>query len=154
MPVCHSHSTLTSDDDLIAHAEGELAYHALLSRIFSLASFTRTRVLTCPQTAVCSAATKSSVVFTVNNLLGVDRVAALDVFMAGDDVPAKKPDPSIYRIASERLGVAPECCLVVEDSKIGLDAALGAGMRCLITYTNSTREQVGRMAWVGLARMC
>ena len=28
---------------------------------------------------------------------------ALDAFMAGDDVPKKKPDPSIYTIAAERL---------------------------------------------------
>jgi len=45
---------------------------------------------------------------------------ALDVFLAGDDVPAKKPDPSIYRLAAERLGVQPSECLVIEDSAIGL----------------------------------
>jgi beta-phosphoglucomutase-like phosphatase (HAD superfamily) len=31
--------------------------------------------------------------------------------------------------------------MVVEDSTIGLAAALGAGMRCLVTYTGSTRSQ-------------
>lgn len=40
--------------------------------------------------------------------------------MAGDDVPKKKPDPSIYRIAAERLELTPAECLVVEDSTIGL----------------------------------
>jgi len=35
-------------------------------------------------------------------------------------VPAKKPDPSIYRLAAERLGVQPSECLVIEDSAIGL----------------------------------
>ena len=40
--------------------------------------------------------------------------------MAGDDVEKKKPDPSIYRIAAQRLGVDPSECLVVEDSTIGL----------------------------------
>ena len=44
---------------------------------------------------------------------------ALDVFLAGDDVPKKKPDPTIYRIAAERLGVSPEQCIVIEDSVIG-----------------------------------
>lgn len=39
---------------------------------------------------------------------------------AGDDVDKKKPDPTIYKKASEMLGVAPENCLVVEDSIIGL----------------------------------
>ena len=45
---------------------------------------------------------------------------SLDVFMAGDDVEKKKPDPIIYRTAAERLGVDPSQCLVVEDSTIGL----------------------------------
>ena len=40
--------------------------------------------------------------------------------MAGDDVPNKKPDPSIYLIAAERMGVDPSECLVIEDSTIGV----------------------------------
>ncbi|KAG2441743.1 hypothetical protein HXX76_003358 [Chlamydomonas incerta] len=91
--------------------------------------------------AVCSAATKSSVVFTLKNLLGEGRFQGLDCFLAGDDVPKKKPDPMIYKVAAERLGVHPSECVVVEDSTIGLEAARAAGMRCIITYTPSTRTQ-------------
>ncbi|KAL0038336.1 hypothetical protein WJX77_002440 [Trebouxia sp. C0004] len=91
--------------------------------------------------AVCSAATKSSVIHVVKSLLGEERFEALDVFLAGDDVPAKKPDPSIYTLAAERLGVQPSECLVVEDSAIGLQAAVDAGMRCIITYTYSSHSQ-------------
>jgi hypothetical protein len=40
--------------------------------------------------------------------------------MAGDDVPNKKPDPSIYRIAAQRLKLDPAECFVIEDSTIGL----------------------------------
>ena len=46
--------------------------------------------------------------------------------MAGDDVPNKKPDPSIYRIAAERLQVQPSECFVIEDSTIGLRVRKGA----------------------------
>lgn len=60
----------------------------------------------------------------------------------GDDVDKKKPDPQIYCIAAEKLGVSPSDCVVIEDSLIGLQAALGAGMRCVITYTPSTKDQV------------
>ncbi|PNH09094.1 Protein CbbY [Tetrabaena socialis] len=91
--------------------------------------------------AVCSAATKSSVVFTLTSLLGEGRFQGLDCFLAGDDVGSKKPDPLIYREAAKRLGVSPDECVVVEDSLIGLQAASGAGMRCIITYTPSTRSQ-------------
>lgn len=42
----------------------------------------------------------------------------------GDDVDRKKPDPKIYKMAAERLGVSPEECVVVEDSMIGLQVCV------------------------------
>ncbi|KAI4345260.1 hypothetical protein L6164_012399 [Bauhinia variegata] len=91
--------------------------------------------------AVCSAATKSSVIFCLENLIGIERFQGLDCFLAGDDVKEKKPDPSIYITASKKLGVSPQDCLVIEDSVIGLQAATKAGMACVITYTSSTANQ-------------
>ncbi|KAG8383543.1 hypothetical protein BUALT_Bualt04G0024600 [Buddleja alternifolia] len=91
--------------------------------------------------AVCSAATKSSVILCLENLIGMERFQGLDCFLAGDDVKEKKPDPSIYLTAAEKLGVSGKDCLVVEDSVIGLQAATGAGMSCVISYTSSTADQ-------------
>ncbi|XP_022950347.1 haloacid dehalogenase-like hydrolase domain-containing protein At4g39970 [Cucurbita moschata] len=91
--------------------------------------------------AVCSAATKSSVVLCLESFIGIDRFQNLDCFLAGDDVKEKKPDPSIYITASKKLGVVERDCLVVEDSVIGLQAATKAGMQCVVTYTTSTANQ-------------
>ncbi|KAL9241543.1 hypothetical protein vseg_015646 [Gypsophila vaccaria] len=91
--------------------------------------------------AVCSAATKSSVILTLESLIGLDRFNSLDCFLAGDDVKEKKPDPSIYITAAQRLGVSEKECLVIEDSVIGLQAATKAGMSCVVTYTASTSNQ-------------
>lgn len=91
--------------------------------------------------AVCSAATKSSVVLCLENLIGIERFQSLDCFLAGDDVKEKKPDPCIYITASKKLGISEKACLVVEDSVIGLQAATKAGMSCVITYTSSTENQ-------------
>ncbi|TVU05437.1 hypothetical protein EJB05_48601, partial [Eragrostis curvula] len=91
--------------------------------------------------AVCSAATKSSVIMCLESLIGLERFNGLDCFLAGDDVKLKKPDPTIYITAAEKLGVDSKNCLVVEDSVIGLLAAKGAGMPCIITYTHSTANQ-------------
>ncbi|GAQ84818.1 Haloacid dehalogenase-like hydrolase (HAD)-superfamily hydrolase subfamily IA [Klebsormidium nitens] len=91
--------------------------------------------------AVCSASTKESCVFTLSNLIGKDRFESLDCFLAGDDVNKKKPDPEIYVEAVKRLGIPAEKCLVIEDSAIGLAAALGGGMSCVITTTPSTASQ-------------
>lgn len=91
--------------------------------------------------AVASAANKQSCIATVNALLTPERVNSLDVFLAGDDVSAKKPDPMIYNLCADRLGVDPAACVVVEDSSVGCDAATRAGMRCLITYTYSSKDE-------------
>jgi hypothetical protein len=61
----------------------------------------------------------------VDSIVGKKRLAKLDLVVAGDDVKAKKPDPMIYNLAAKRLGLAPERCLVIEDSMVGLRAANG-----------------------------
>lgn len=56
----------------------------------------------------------------------------LDVFMAGDDVPKKKPDPSIYKIATERLRVSTAPSLLLHTFRRNLCAtfALKHAGRC------------------------
>ncbi len=87
---------------------------------------------------ICTAATKGGFYPLVEALLGRDRLDKLDVLIVGDDVEKKKPDPMIYNTARERLGLDATKCVVIEDSMVGLRAAKGAGMNCIITYTEST----------------
>lgn len=49
-----------------------------------------------------------------------------------DQVKRGKPAPDVYLLAAEKLNVAPEQCIAIEDSNNGLQAALAAGMDCLI----------------------
>ncbi|KQR38609.1 HAD family hydrolase [Microbacterium sp. Leaf159] len=48
---------------------------------------------------------------------------------SADDVQNGKPDPDLFLHAAEQLGVVPERCAVVEDSRFGVQAARAAGMR-------------------------
>lgn len=50
---------------------------------------------------------------------------------SADDVANGKPAPDLFLHAAERLGVSPERCVVVEDSRFGVQAARAAGMRVL-----------------------
>lgn len=90
---------------------------------------------------VCSASTKAAVTKVLDVTLGEERRNKLDVCILGDDVSKLKPDPLIYVTAAERLQIDPSKCVVVEDSMVGLRAAKGAGMKCLITYTKSTENE-------------
>lgn len=48
---------------------------------------------------------------------------------AAENVARGKPHPDLYLFAAEKLGVAPEHCLVVEDSPRGVEAGVAAGMK-------------------------
>ncbi len=54
-----------------------------------------------PKLAICSASTKTSCLFVLDNLLGPQVLQHFDLILAGDDVKNRKPDPEIYRMASE-----------------------------------------------------
>jgi len=51
-----------------------------------------------------------------------------DAVSDGTDITRSKPDPQVFLIAAEKLGVKPEQCAVVEDAKAGIQAAKGGGM--------------------------
>jgi beta-phosphoglucomutase family hydrolase len=57
------------------------------------------------------------------------------VIVSGEEVVHGKPDPSIFLLAAERLGLAPADCLVIEDALVGLEAARRAGMPVLAVAT-------------------
>ncbi len=62
------------------------------------------------------------------------------VIVSGEEVVHGKPDPSIFLLAAERLGLAPADCLVIEDALVGLEAARRAGMPVLAVATTEPLE--------------
>ena len=91
--------------------------------------------------AVASTSAEPAVRAILGYAVGAERADRFDLLLAGDVVPKKKPDPAIYLLALERLGVPPAEVLVVEDSRNGLLAAVGAGLRCLMTVNGYTEEE-------------
>jgi len=61
--------------------------------------------------------------------------------LAGDVVDKKKPDPAIYLMALQKSQLKPEECVVIEDSKNGVLAAKGAGIRTLVTTNPYTEKE-------------
>jgi HAD superfamily hydrolase (TIGR01509 family) len=90
--------------------------------------------------AVASTSAEESVRAVLEHVVGADAAASFAVF-AGDVVAAKKPDPAIYVLALERMGVDAAEAIVVEDSRNGLLAAVGAGLRCLVTVSGYTADE-------------
>ncbi len=63
--------------------------------------------------------------------------------VSGAHLPGK-PDPQIFLETARRLGVPPTCCVVVEDSLAGVEAAKRAGMRCLAVTTTNSRTALAQ----------
>jgi HAD superfamily hydrolase (TIGR01509 family) len=75
--------------------------------------------------AVVSGSTRDSVTASLVSLKLLDRFEAL---VCAGDYAKSKPDPEAFLLAAAKLGVAPESCLVFEDTDMGIQAATAAGM--------------------------
>ncbi len=64
-----------------------------------------------------------------------------DAVVNGRDVTRGKPDPQVFLIAAERLGVPPSLCVVVEDAPPGIEAAARAGMASVALLSTGRRPQ-------------
>jgi HAD superfamily hydrolase (TIGR01509 family) len=79
------------------------------------------------------------VIATTLEALGVQGV--FETTVSGADVPHGKPAPDIFRETARRLRLAPAHCLVVEDSRNGMLAALAAGMTCVAVPCPATVDE-------------
>lgn len=85
--------------------------------------------------AVASASLRQWVDATLRGL-GLDGAFAATV--SASDVARAKPAPDLYLLAAQRLGVPPERCLAMEDTKTGIAAAKAAGMFAVQVRAAST----------------
>ena len=64
------------------------------------------------------------------------------VYVSGSDVTKKKPDPQIFLIAIQRLGIEAACCVVFEDAPSGVQAAKSAGAKCIAVKNTVPPEEL------------
>ncbi len=64
----------------------------------------------------------------------LEYIGLSDYFAAvsdGNQIKNSKPDPEVFLLAAEKMGMSPEECLVVEDAAAGVEAALNGNMKAL-----------------------
>jgi HAD superfamily hydrolase (TIGR01509 family) len=86
--------------------------------------------------AVVSGSTRESVDASLVALQLLDR---FDTFVCAGDYKYSKPHPEPFLLAAARLGVAPEACLVFEDTDMGIQSAQAAGMASVKVPLSSER---------------
>jgi beta-phosphoglucomutase len=76
------------------------------------------------------------------SLEGLGHRELFGALVSGQDVPRGKPDPAIFLLAAERLGVPPQRCAVIEDAPAGVEAANRAGMAAIAVLGTASGEQL------------
>lgn len=93
--------------------------------------------------AICTTSNEKAARAIVEGMLPDVR---FDLVLAGDVVSRKKPDPEIYKLALSRLELQPDEAFAVEDSRNGLLAAQGTGLRVVVTTNDYTEQEDVRAA--------
>jgi HAD superfamily hydrolase (TIGR01509 family) len=65
---------------------------------------------------------------------------AFEAVLGGDEVTKGKPAPDIYLLAAQRLGIPSAECIAIEDSPVGIAAAVASGAYTVAVRTYSTRN--------------
>jgi beta-phosphoglucomutase len=63
------------------------------------------------------------------HLTGIEHY--FSVLVSAEDTQRGKPDPQVFLVAADRLGIPPARCLVLEDAPAGVQAAKAGGMKCI-----------------------
>ena len=88
--------------------------------------------------AVVSGSRRASV---VGSLTAIGLIDKFDVLVCAEDYKHGKPAPDGFLLAAQKLGVAPEHCLVFEDTELGIRAATAAGMKSVLVAQNRGPQQ-------------
>ena len=76
------------------------------------------------------------------SLHGLDRENSFTAVVTGSDVTRGKPDPQVFLLAAQRMGVQPADCAVIEDAPAGVAAALGGGMIAIALAGTASPESL------------
>lgn len=89
------------------------------------------------KTAVGSSAPRENVDFILEKC---DIGRYFDAIACGSEITHSKPDPEVYLLAAQKLGVKPTDCIVCEDAFVGVEAARRAGAKVVALATTFPRE--------------
>jgi HAD superfamily hydrolase (TIGR01509 family) len=90
--------------------------------------------------AVATTGTRETILDLLANL-GSGRQERLAAILTANEAPRKKPDPQVYELALNELGLEADQALAVEDSRNGLLAARAAGLACLVTLSEYSVDE-------------
>ncbi len=115
-------------------ATGELPLRAGVRRLIASATEFDVRL------AIATTSSELAVKSLLESTLGGNALDHFDTIAAGDAVERKKPAPDIYDYALRQLGIDATSAVAIEDSRLGMRAALDANLPVIVTPSEFTRN--------------
>ena len=91
--------------------------------------------------AIVSDTTEENLINLFKKGLGINPIEWFEILAHGECTIQKKPSPDIYLWTLEKLKLPAESCLAIEDAPRGVDSAIGAGLKVLVTPSIYTLEE-------------
>jgi len=92
----------------------------------------------------------AAIMLNINFILdGLNIRPYFKAIVSANDVSTSKPHPETFLRCAELLSVPPADCIVFEDAPKGVEAALTAGMQCVVLTTMHTEEEFSRYPGIG-----
>jgi len=122
----YKHAVFSTLQEKIAPIQGALEFIRSARRHFE-------------QLALTTSATKKNQQFAFEKF---NLQPFFDVVVTAEEITRTKPHPDPYLITTAKLGLNPESCLVIEDSKNGIQSAKDAGCKVVALATSFRRDQL------------
>jgi len=103
--------------------------------------------------AITTTTTRLNVETLLRVNLGEEALSWFDVWVCGEEVKHKKPDPEVYHLALQALNVSAQHSIAFEDSFNGVRAATAANIPCLVTPNAYTDEDDFSGAFMVVSRL-
>lgn len=129
--------------------ETQDAYHARMDEVKIRPGFRRLREALINEGIIVALATSNDWWMVEDLLEDLNLHELFETVVTGEEVAHKKPAPDIFLEAARKLGVESSKCVVIEDSKAGIEAAKEAGMVAVAVLTSFTKpEDFPKADWV------
>ena len=90
---------------------------------------------------LASSSSKKNITFVLKTL---NIAHFFQVIISSDDIAHQKPAPDIYLLAIKKSSQKPNECLVIEDSKLGLESAKKAGVKCIAVTNSFSKKELSK----------
>ena len=135
---------LTDDQAHALTREKEAIYREIFAPMFreiaGFTAFARAAKAAGVRLACATAGDPDNIRFAVE---GLGMEGFFDAAVGAHDVARGKPEPDLFLLAAQRVGVAPAHCLVFEDAPLGIEGARRAGMRAVAIASTVPADELG-----------